>query len=300
MGMFAIKNDPNLRSELMGDPRLVAVLLAGGIRRSKLHEQTGTHPLYLPLRSDVTTIQLWIEAIRSAAGDIHILVVGGGREELEAAISREDRARVEYQFDPRNHRGTAGVLADLTAEEGSVMASAEQILVIDGSSCPPRTLKPFFERPENEAGIVFGVSEIDRLAGCMLLRSSVLELVPAVGYFDMKEQLAGKLASTRNGLDSVMLIERAITINSLDNWLLAARFQGGWDAHQESSSNQGAFRRHQCCVSESAVVGRAMVVNSIIMRGAVIGDGAIVARSAIGEGVRVPENAHVVDGLVWK
>ena len=276
---------------------ITAVILVGGLRRTKLHQQTGGHPLHLPLRPDRAMLDCWLESIRLAFDGIEAIVVGDDRDDFMRNAPQDQAKDVEFQIDPRPHRGTAGVLADLAAGQNQAIARSDFLFVVDGSSCPPKDLKPMRAAVDGEVQLAFGVSEIDRLAGCMLLRTAVLDHVPPVGYFDTKEQLAPRIGSGFGGLRGVPLVKRAVMVNSLENWLLAVKYHG--EAKGSVGSNLDSDVR-ESCVSNTAIVGQATVKRAVVMPGAVIGDGAVVARSAIGPGVRIPENASVVDGIVWK
>ena len=275
---------------------ITAVILVGGLRRTRLHQQTGIHPLHLPLRPDRAMLDCWLESIRLAFGGIETIVVGEDRGEFMRGAPRDQPKDVEFQIDPRPHRGTAGVLADLAAGQNQAVAGSDFLLVVDGSSCPPKKLKPMRAAADGEAQLAFGVSDIDRLAGCMLLRTAALDRVPRIGYFDTKEQLAPRIRSEPGGITGVPLVKRALMINSLENWLLAVRYHGETEASLGGNSTPSD---RDSCVSRSAIVGQAAVIKSVVMPGAVIGDGAVVARSAIGPGVRIPENGSVVDGIIW-
>ena len=130
----------------MIDGSVAAVILAGGIRRSSLHRQTGVHPLHLPLLDDKTTLECWVESVRSAFGNVPVSVVGDGSIDTDnCRTSLVDG--VMFRDDPRPHRGTAGVLADLfRSQEGQVRPDLRWLCVIDGSSCPPENLEPIREQ----------------------------------------------------------------------------------------------------------------------------------------------------------
>ncbi|MAB72918.1 MAG: hypothetical protein CMJ54_10480 [Planctomycetaceae bacterium] len=173
----------------------------------------------------------------------------------------------------------------------------DYIVAIDRGACPPQSLENFFHTlSKKKPDVLVGVSDYDRLAGIMAIRPSVLQLIPEVGYCDFKEQTLNKLASVGGSILALAIIPKSIRIGSLSGWIEAVSYHqiNGEDSHRERRH----IERGSCCIDDSADIGNAVVLDSIVMPDTVIGDRAVIARSAICPGSIVAPGARIIDSIV--
>ena len=257
----------------------------------------GIPPPLLPVAPSLLLVECWKEKLADyveADSPLNILLsstMGFQSMDLLASDPRFIRA-----LDPRPHRGTAGVLADYLERDVSDSKDLDYVLVIDRSSCPPRSLSGFMEALEAGPDILIGVSELDRLTGIMAIKPEVLKFVPSVGYFDIKEQLVNKAADADFKVSVTSIMPRSIPINSVASWIEAIRYLAYPDPAAES--DRKFVVEGVSCIDPSATIGNAMVRDSIIMKGAVVSDGAVVARSVVCPGAEVKSKTRVIDSVV--
>lgn len=272
-----------------------AVMLAEGLRPSPLDRQVGLPAPLLPIREDSRLLDEW-SSVLTACGLIGspIDVVMASRSGFQAMESLSNDGRYERTIEPRSHRGTAGVLADLWRSQ-FVEHHYDYFIVIEGGSCPPRGLGDLAKEMEAGRDIVLGASEIDRYAGVIALKPEMLDVVPDRGFHDLKEQSLPKMLADGSSISAVSIIPRAIRVRTLESWLEAVR-STTFDA-PPLLAERGCRVEGHCCIAGSASIRGGLIQNSIIMDGAVVEEGAIVARSAILPGQRVAGDARVIDSV---
>lgn len=257
----------------------------------------GSPPPLLPVGPSLLLVECWKEKLGGfveADSPLEILVAstrGFQSMDLIASDPRFKRA-----LDPRPHRGTAGVLADYLERDLFDSKDLDYVLVIDRSSCPPSSLSGFMAALEAGPDILIGVSDLDRLTGIMAINPEILNLVPSVGYFDLKEQLVTKAVDADFKVSSASIMPRSIPIHSVSAWIEAIRYLAYPDPAADGARKfvvEGVS-----CIDPRATVGNAMVRDSIIMEGAVVGDGAVIARSVVCPGAEVASGTRVIDSVV--
>ncbi|MCA9289702.1 MAG: hypothetical protein KDA25_01150 [Phycisphaerales bacterium] len=274
------------------NPRsLLAIMLAGGIRRSPLATALEVPTLCVPLRADRTLLDIWLDALAASPCAAVLIVVTEPADvdplEVELARSAETRPGIAARVivDPRPWRGTAGVVRDVVTAESHDGWCA----VIEVSCPPPAGLDALWvEVAASEDGCI-GVSGAREPAGQLVLPRAAIDHVPEIGFFDLKEQLLPALAAAGRGVTAVEVCRRAHRIRDRRT-LLAAIAAPGDGAPVDARGS---------VVAPSASIGPAAFVSeSVVMGGAVIPDGAIVSRSIIGPGVILASDARIVDAVV--
>ena len=277
--------------------RISPILLAGGLRESKIEQQIGRPPQLFPVRNDLRLIDAWVERFEMSGGvslPMRAVVssLGGCRimqEEVSSSVCNT-------VVDPRPHRGTAGVLADIARKDLERGEDVDYFLAVDRSSCPPETIRPFLDQLGDTPDVLIAVSEIDRVAGMMAIRCEALGLVPDVGYFDLKEQFVQKVIAQGLVVRATPVMHRALRIDSLASWLETIRFLRDPDYREQRWPD--AIVEGVCSIDSSAELGSAKVVDSVIMSGARLGDGVVVARSIVAEGAVIRDGVQVIDSVV--
>ena len=147
---------------------------------------------------------------------------------------------------------------------------------------------------------------LDQPAGVYAFRRSAIEHIPAVGYYDMKEQF---LPALRAGGSRVRALDLGdgprILIRDRVTYLEAVQETMGGaddDGHRitpGASVSGSSIVEGACIIASAAVIeGGAVVHDSVVLAGATVGGGAIVSRSVVGPLVEVAPRAQVLRKVV--
>ena len=290
--------DPALgKSNVNTKMNVKVIMLAEGIRPSPLDLQVGLRAPLLPVRSDVRLIDEWSRILRvDGIIESPIEVVMASHAGFQSMEAIANDSRYERTIEPRPHRGTSGVLADL--QRGDFEDSDyDYLLVIESGSCPPRSIRGLVDAMHAGGDVILGASEIDRFAGVLALKPKTLKVVPQRGYHDLKEQTIPKMLQAGHSLSAVPIIRRVIRVRTLEGWLEAVR-SVATDLSGDFDEESRDYLEGDCCIAKTARINGGLVYNSIVMDGAVVEEGAIVARSAVLPGERISKNTRVVDSIV--
>lgn len=281
--------------------RFAVILLAGGLRTSDLHQSLGFPAAGLPLEPRRTVLQSWVEVLRAddrLRGARLSLTCSSerDREWFSAEVRRLTNAGpIEVTLDRRPHRGVGGVVADTVSEFDQDL----DVVVVEVNTLPPPSVSIALDALRESASLVVGSSIDDRPAGVVVLKRRVLEIVPRIGYLDLKEQFLPQAVARGFRAVAARITPTAVRISDRRNYLRAVRI---WQetrrlpdaGHRSSSTGSG-----RSVICEGAVVhDRSVIRDSVVLPGAVIAGGAVVARSVVGPMIRIPENTIVVDGIV--
>jgi len=277
--------------------KIIPVILAGEVRPSLLRRQTGLLPLEIPLRPGWTNLDAWLKCLRASSIEHRTTVLVSSAHELRQLRSREVHHNVDLMVDQRSHRGTGGILADFRLAHRGVQAEDAAFLMIEGNCLAPPTLEPLVnEFHRTSAAIAFGTFSRDRLRGVCLVAESSLNLVPDVGFFDLKEQLVMAIRQSGGKVIGADLNDPLLRLTSLSSLLEAiARISGEGPEY----AREDVILTADNCIHDIEWVGSgAGIVNSLLMPGVKVGDGAIVARSFVGSGVEIPPGQRVIDAVI--
>ena len=295
----------------MRPPELVhVVILSGGPRINQLATRIGRSHLMLPLSPGKTILDGWNESIEHAVASVrdernltiasrNILVSEKPLENLNKAVGP-----LGWRFctDLKSHRGTAGAISDLFGSDlipapVSGPGHSEWILVLEATACPAVNMGPFFIPGAREVDGCLGVSELDRLCGCILVRRRVLNSVPSLGFHDLKEQVLSMSGSRRPHLIAPVVASRAIRMVERSSFLEGV---AAWSGRRRAPDGVEAGESAASVVEAGAEVSGATLISSVVCKGAVVEPGAIIARSIIGPDVIVPSGRVVSEVLVEK
>ena len=277
--------------------KIIPVILAGEVRPSLLRRQSGLLPLEIPLRPGWTNLDAWLDCLRASSIIHRPTVLVSSTKELRQLRMREVHRDLDLVVDQRSHRGTGGILADFRLTRRDATAEDVVFLLIEGNCVAPRNLQNLVERfCATRAKVAFGTFAQDRLRGVCLVSGSSLDLVPEIGFFDLKEQLVAAIRDSGGEVIGADLNDSLIRLTSLKNLLAAvARFAKSESRHGgESVILDGAN-----CIHDIAGISEQVgIVDSLLMPGVSIGRGAIVARSFVGSGVHIPAGRRVIDAVI--
>ena len=277
--------------------KIQPVMLAEGLRTSPLELLVGMPPQLLPITPSASLLTGWHEKLTGVFRDLRSLeILVASSEGYRSMESLARDGRFKRIIDPRSHRGTGGVLADYLKIREADDQETDYLIVIDRTSCPPRSLDGFVKDLEARPDILVGVSELDRLAGIIAIKPRVLDLVPEIGYFDLKEQTVSKAIRSRFSVAASVIMPRAIHVRSLPDWIAAIRYLG---VEQTGLGDSVSYTSQGInCIDPSAKIGKAVIIDSVIMRNAQVSDGAVIARSVVCEGAHITPGKHVIDSII--
>ncbi len=285
--------------------RLAAcVLLAGSLTPSPLTSLTGGSVLDLFLNPRETVLDIWIrqfEAVAVAFGQTpKVHVIYGMASPIPAQISMNTSLTVELQEDAQQFRGPGGAVRDICQEypPDATLIVAEAARYLCGD-----LLAMVEEHGQRGADITVVCNEDSTPAGLFLIRRSTLDLIPKVGFTDLKEQWLKKAVD--EGLDvRVHRLRQSYSyeLRTREGFINAARAAGGvsdstpgaldgvaGDSLDGNGSNQQQERE--------AIGPSTVIVDSVVMPGATVGAGAVVARSIVCPGAEVAPRGTLVDGV---
>jgi hypothetical protein len=288
-----------------GEQSLVVLFLAGGLNTGELHRSVGFPVPGLPLDPARSILRVWLELARRLAAERHLeltmRVVCSSEADLawyrgEVQRACERAMDVELLLDPRTHRGVAGVVADVTSD----LPPWARVLVVEMSTLPPRSLGPLLDAAgagDRDGVAVVGTSLDQRPAGTILLRRRMLEAVPRLGYFDLKEQLIPQLLSRGDRVLGAALGETSVRMMDRRNYLRAVRI---WQSRSGlvAGGSSPQILGHSIVCPGATLHPEATVVDSVVLPGARLGPKAVVARSVIGPLMVIPESAVIVDSVL--
>jgi hypothetical protein len=208
---------------------------------------------------------------------------------------------ISMERDGQMFRGPAGATKDACQS----YLPESQILVAEAGRYLAGDLIPIVsEHLGRSADITIVTNPDNSPAGIFLLRQRTLDLVPRIGFNDLKEQWLGKAVDASYNVRVHRLSRsRSYGLRTREEFLEAARAAGGITSAIPSRAD-GVSGQVDCeddgvSLGDGVLVGRAtVIVDSVVMPGAEIGEGAIVARSIVCPGARIPQGATVVDAVV--
>ena len=280
------------------------VLLSGSVRSDRFHTGIGRSVLDLPLDTNHTLLDHWTRQLADLAGAMERPVLPV-RIMLDAASPRpnvpDTDGRVEFliERDPRDYRGTGGILRDLADANYS---ETDYILVANGAQRIAGPLAEHVQRLASIGGDVAIVAHRDGTpSGLMLLNCRVLRLISRTGFVDMKEQGLPVIARTHEVRVSQYDTPSGQPVRTLPDYLMALRMHHRrQNDHSLESDPFAEELRPTFRIAEtgSRVEDEALLHDSVVLRGATVETGAVVVRSLIGPGARVHRGERVVDRVI--
>ncbi len=281
------------------------VLLGGIVRVDHFGAELGRSVLDLPISPDETMFSAWrehaqtlAEAIGSEPLDVS-LVVNSDRT-VPDGWSNDDRVRLTIERDPAEYRGTGGLLRDFVARKYD---ADDWILVANAAQLFLEPLPPLVERLRAAGAEVATLTQKDGTpAGLTLLRCGSLDVIPEVGYCDLKEQGLAKIAELRPV--GVVTLEPTCVhpVRGLDDYVEALKA-----LYRHRQTGPGVVsdpfaEEWQATFSvvepESVVEEGAVLHDAVVLRGGRVERGGFAARTIVGPGGVVRAGESVIDAVV--
>jgi len=258
------------------------ILLAGGLRPSPLVRATGRSVLDLSLTPERTVLDCWVDRLTETARDIPIRVVHDAILPAPWPGKHTD-GRVLIEKEPKSLRGPAGVIGDLCRGYDA----RQCVIVAEAARYMGCSLRPLIaEHRRLGADITVAANADGTPAGVYAIRVGSLDLVPAVGFMDLKEQWLRRAVDA--GLDvRVHELEQPGTLP------LRTRRQFLRAVAVANAAMDAPVLCHG-----SRVAAGATVTGSVIMPGATVESDAVVVRSIVAPNCHIGSGTDIVDAVV--
>lgn len=279
------------------------ILLAGSVRPSPLQVATERQLIQLPVDPHRTLLDVWYaEVARLAAearfDDLRLTVLLNGPSPLAPRPDAADGpVPVHIVRDPVELRGTGGLLRDVALDAGD---PDDFLLVTSSAQILAQPLAHVFAQVrDTRADAVVVAPKHGARNSVTLIRRRCLQLVPKVGFIDLKEQAMVAIATKYQ----VTVVSQAgpisAPIRTLDDYIHALR----WHHTARVSSPGSAFAEtwspsFSLVGPGASVSAGAQVLDSVVLSGGRVDAGAVVVRSVVCPGGVVPRGHLVADTLV--
>ena len=262
-----------------------AVLLAGGPTPAPLAVSTGLSRLDLHVTADHSVLEHWLDRIErlgewlSTGFEVRVIYDGHSPRPSDPVLKRPFVVRIEEESG--RYRGAAGLVRDACAD----LLDEGTVLVIEAGRYLAGTLDGLVaSHGSSGAEVTVAVNPDASPAGVYLLDRSTLNLVPKVGFTDLKEQWLQSVLSRGLEVQAHRLREPGcLGLRTREQFLAAAAIAG-------PMVSGGSVVSTGAEVSDSAAL-----VDSVVMPGARVGARAVVARSVLCPGAVVERDAEVLD-----
>ena len=272
-----------------------AIILVGGSGPSLLRSQFGMPVCLLPTPVAPSLVAAWVQLVKQFDHVTDITVVTGRPEDLPkiekqlGSIPDFLGYPLEVKTDKNEHRGTAGTLRDTIIGRQNV----NDLLLIEGTAIPPGNIDVIAEMSIDEEGIDGAIIQtpLSEPAGMIILKRKVLELIPEVGFFDLKEQLLPKVISDGNRVLVRQIDDQLRRITRVEDYLAhIARFP-------RTSKSRGDL---DPWIHETAQVDPTAVITSSVLvgKGVQVGPGAIIDQAVLLEGCQIGADALITRSVV--
>ena len=278
------------------------VLLGGAVRPTPFLTSIGRSVLDLPVRPHQTILDIWLGeaaqlhgATLHARPEVRILVNRAGV--FPRARARVDSLPIVIQTDPVEFRGTGGLLRDVVGHYGQ----NDYVVVGNASALLLRPLSPIIRQLRETKGDVATVEHADGSpVDLVMLRCGCLEVIPPIGYCDLKEQ--GLLLMSR--LHTVRVIRRnepaSISARTLRGYISALRryYRGLTQVSEPGPFEEDWKPLFSVCEDGAEVHPSARLHDAVVLRGGRVEREATVVGSVVCPGGVVPAGRTVVDSIV--
>lgn len=165
------------------------IFLAGGLLPSPLELLLGHGALDIKARDGRTLLRRWLDLLGAHPPQARparcIVACSTSMPRAAVAEARRGEIPVEIARDLTDSRGPAGALRDLSEH----FPARATLLVIEASRWPACDLATLVrEHHRRSAAVTVGRNPDGTPAGVYAIRRHALDLVPTLGYMDLKEQ----------------------------------------------------------------------------------------------------------------
>jgi hypothetical protein len=278
-----------------------AIFLGGGLQLPPLAKDLGS-PLCLPQTAQLSVYEVWLDAFKRVGIEserVLVLTDWDGAQKWERS-----GYPASIVLDQTAYRGPAGVLRDASAG----LADPGPRLIIEHTR--------LLESPDLLGGlarahaagcqaITLAANPDQSFAGLLIADQHAIDLIPNVGFMDIKEQwlpaawrngfsverftLEGWCYQIRTLADYIEALSRTAAFGVTEEQLVLGRERSAL----QPTAYGGGLVSHEAMVDPSAVLAR-----SAIGPNATVEPGAVVIRSLVPRGATVLSGSVVIDSVV--
>ena len=237
-------------------------------------------------------------------GTVVLAVASSAERAFYERTAMPEGLTLEVRVDSTEHRGAGGTIGDVWRERRGAMTEAAQrggIVLIEASKASDLDFPRFLAAIDSTQGALIGAALNSAPAGAMWIAGAALELGPAIGFFDLKEQLIPAIVASGMSVAACVGAQESCRISDRLSYLKAIALMLASGAPAQAADailEPGCTVRGNSIVCRGAVVERgALVVDSAILPGARVCADAVVARSVVPPGTHVPCGYLVVDEI---
>jgi hypothetical protein len=277
-----------------------AVILCGGLKASPFREAIRAPLLALPRSEERTSAQVWSEAFDRLGIDTDRRCILTDPEDVHPPAD----LRLRRIADSAPYRGPAGALRDAQ----KLLGLTGRCLIVESSRMleAPDLLDDLVRTHDSRGdAVTVGTNPDGSFAGIYLATTDAIELIPGIGFMDIKEQWLPAAANSGYAVRPHTLSGYCHPVRDAAAYFAALARMGQFTdqdgpcviAHRPPSPFAqrygGSLIFHTARVSPEAVVAHGVVCD-----GAVVEAGAVVVRSILGPGARIPENGVAIDKVI--
>lgn len=285
-----------------------AIILVGGPGNSHLRTMVGDPVCLLPVPGNTSLITAWLDVISGLDAISNTAILTGSAADCDliarvVSVWKETHSsNVETLPDRNEHRGTAGTIADYTKN----FPTNNDLLVIEGTTTPPENPRAIFDEAflDDAVSGVLGSTENSEPAGMLLLKRDVINLIPEIGFFDLKEQLLPRVLERRGTVLVRQISKKTNRLSSMSSYLESnmdlgrridgTRPEGPW-IHADADVHPEATLGVNVLVAGGATIDPgAILEDAVVLPGAHVCTEALVVRSIISAGKRVPPGVKII------
>lgn len=273
-----------------------AIILSGGLRSSPLIEATGSAPLDLYLSDQSRVIDIWVERLSEVMGESDAVCVVPSHS---CPAPRLNSSKARLTEEPDAFRGPGGVVRDVAQGLGE-----GTVLVLEGARYLDASLVPLMQQHRQaNAMATIAMNPDGSPAGVYAIEREAIELVPARGFMDLKEQWLPKIQ--RAGRVEVVQFDGcgAMPLQSRWDFLAAARRIALGSALDDAGDSvwwSSQTKDWSVCGPATQVDDGAFVEASALQAGVIVQSGAIVSRSIVCEGAVIRTGEQIVDQVIQR
>ena len=192
--------------------------------------------------------------------------------------------------DQSSHRGTAGALKDFIDERPHF----RNLIFIEGNRVPPEYPRNLFcdEFLDEEVVGVLGRTARHETAGMILMKREMVEHVPALGFFDFKEQLIPRIIDSGSRILVKEISRQSIRLSTPSSYLKQLI---EFEPLREDECS-GPFISDSAQIDPTAVLGRNVIVGADVR----IGARCLIQDSVILEGSRIGADSTLIRSIVTR
>jgi exosortase len=270
--------------------QIKAVILVGGHDFGRCPVASRLNRALWPI-IDKPALQYMIEGIFRQGVRRFVVCYGGSAQELQNAVNLPDGVEVEYQTE-RLPRGTAGCLKDALSPE------KDEILVVFQSMFVPvpDIAKLMAEHHKGDGGItLFFYPEsnggaLADAAPVYVCEPSIVNYVPATGYFDLKEGLVPALVRADKKIGAASFNQPAASFRDWREYVNVIL--------DYAQNNQGS---NMICQTAEVAPSARLTGTVVIGHHVRVGDNAVlIGPVVLGQDCSVGAGAFISESVVWQ